>query len=73
MNGETIVAPALAASRACPAENTSVQFVFMPLSVNHLMALMPSFSAHGAVYYLTDGHIVPDDIVMAADAFFGHQ
>ena len=34
MNGDTYAAPAFAANIACPAENTRVQLVRMPLSVN---------------------------------------
>ena len=42
IKGETYVAPAFAASRACPAENIKVQLVLIPLSEKYLNALTPS-------------------------------
>ena len=41
-NGDTYVAPALAASIACAAEKTSVTFVWIPFAVSILQALRPS-------------------------------
>ena len=39
INGDTYVAPALAANKAWPAEKTNVQFVLIPFCVKYLIAL----------------------------------
>ena len=41
-NGETYVAPALAARSACAAENTSVTFVLIPIAESAFVAFKPS-------------------------------
>ena len=42
MKGDTYVAPAFAANKACPDEKTRVQFVLSPLSLKYLIAFTPS-------------------------------